>query len=102
MLSPARSSFCGLKLKEFASGLEQFGSVAQIPVGVFGSQVAEVNGQVRQQLLHFPSLPIPKRESRYCECMSERMQRRSPLAECAADASTVEQPEKHHSLGVVA
>src|SRR6266853_3077181 len=91
-----------MKLKEFASGLEQFGSVAQIPVGIFRSQVAEVHSQVWQQLLHIPPLAIPKRESRHCERVSERMQRRSPLAWCAADAGTLEQPEEHHSLRVIA
>jgi len=47
--------------------VEEFPSSAQIPVGIFGTNVAEIHSEVGQKLLYVSSLAMPEGESPHRE-----------------------------------
>jgi hypothetical protein len=51
-----------LALKTRGGFEEQLGCAAHIPVSVFRTEMAEVNGEMGQELLHFSSLAMPEGE----------------------------------------
>jgi hypothetical protein len=73
-LSFSGPSYRILVLEERGSGFEQFGSAAYIPVSVLRSEVAEIDGQVGQQLLYLPVLAMPQCKPLYREGVAEGMQ----------------------------
>src|ERR1019366_7327378 len=77
------------------------GRVADIPVGIFRAKVAEVYGQMRQQLLHIFPLAMPDREPLHGKGMTKGMQRRSALARDSYDAGALQKPGEYQMLRVI-
>lgn len=63
--------------------------------------MAEVNGEMGQELLHLSSLAMPEGEPVDGKGVTEGMQGWSALAGHGLDAGEAEQPDKCQSLGVI-
>jgi hypothetical protein len=56
-----------LTLKASTGRAKKFGSAAEIPVGIFGAHMAEIDSQVWKKFLHGSSLSVPEGESPHRE-----------------------------------
>src|SRR6516225_6277533 len=58
---------------------EQLRRGAQIPIGALGSNVAQIDGEVRQEFVHVPSFLVPGDQTIHGEGVPETRQRRLAL-----------------------